>query len=104
MGNCNGEALTFKELREQEEKAKPPKAVEATAKVALPAFSDSDSEGEAFSAILNTMRQNNAEDFGFNYANNIAGFSIIGVVSEDNLPNYEAMKETEFFQDKSCRI
>ena len=34
----------------------------------------------------------------------VAGFSILGVVTEDNIPNYAVMKETEFIADKSCIV
>ena len=37
-----------------------------------------------------------------NYYQNIAEFSIDGVITAENLPNYEMMAETEFIADKSC--
>ena len=104
MGNCDGKAITFKQLREIEEKKSAPKAEEATAKISPPTVSDSDSEEERMNSILQTMTQNNCEDFGYNYANNIAGFSILGVVTEDNIPSYELLKEKGPAYDNNCII
>ena len=104
MGKCDGKAITFKELREEEEKNNTPKANQSTAKISPPAVSDSDSDGEMFNSFISTIKQNNSEDFGYNYVQNIAGFSINGVVTEDNIPNYKVMKATEFIADKSCIV
>merc|ERR1712055_1282931 len=69
-----------------------------------PAISESDSDGEEFNSYINTVKTNNSEDFGYNYVQNIAVFSINDVVTADNLPNYGVMKETESIADKSCIV
>ena len=96
--------LVLKELKAAEELSKNPNANGSTAKISPPAASDSDSDGEEFNSYINTIKQNNSDDFGYNYVQNITGFSILGVVTEDNIPNYGVMKETEFIADKSCIV
>ena len=98
VGKCDGKAITFKQLKLQENNVDEatPKANGSTAKISPPAVSDSDSDEETINSIINTIRQNNSEDFGYGYAQNVAEFSINGVVTEDNIPNYAIMKETEF--------
>ena len=86
-----------------EEKSNP-KANESTAKISPPAIYGSDSEGEEFNSIFNAIKRDRSEEFGFNYAQNIAVFSIDGVITAENLPNYEMMAETEFIADKSCIV
>ena len=106
VGKCDGKAITFKQLKLQQSKEDEaaPKANGSTAKISPPAVSDSDSDGEMFNSFISTIKQNNSEDFGYNYVQNIAGFSINGVVTEDNIPSYKVMKETEFIADKSCIV
>merc|ERR1712105_122102 len=107
VGKCDGKAVTFKQMRETkaaEEKSRKPKANESTAKISPPTVLDSDSDEELFNSYINTINQNNTDDFGYDYALNSAEFSILGVVTENNIPNYAVMKETEFIADKSCII
>ena len=78
-----------------------PKANESTAKITPPATNGSDSDEECDS-IINNMMKERSEEFGINYYQNIAEFSIDGVITAENLPNYEMMAETEFIADKSC--
>ena len=107
MGICDGKPITFKQLKiekDVKEEKSNPKANESIAKMSPPAISESDSDAEEFNSYINTIKKNNSEEFGFNYVQNIAVFSIDGVITAENLPDYEVMKETELVADKSCIV
>ena len=105
-GKCDGKPITFKQLKANKDvtEEKPsPKANESTAKITPPATYGSDSDEECDS-IINNMMTERSEEFGINYYQNIAKFSIDGVITAENLPNYEMMAETEFVADKLSLI
>merc|ERR1712105_291157 len=103
---CYGKPTTFKQLKINKNvtEGKPsPKANESTAKITPPPTYGSDSD-EDTDLIINNMVTNSSEEFGNNYYQNVAGFSIEGVITAEDLPNYDLMAETEFVADKSCII
>merc|ERR1712030_215296 len=107
VGKCDGKPITFKQLKIQknaENKPTTPEANEATTKISPTKVLDSDSDEEEFNSYINIINQKNSDDFGYSYATNITEFSILGVITEDNMPNYAIMKETEFIADKSCIV
>ena len=98
---CDGKPLTFKQFKANNEGK--PKAVESTAKITTPSISGSDSD-EDTDLIINNIRESRSEEFGDNYYQNVAGFSVEGVITAEDLPNYDVMALTEFVADKSCII
>merc|ERR1712074_342726 len=105
-GKCDGKPITFKQLKINKNVAeeKPsPKANESTAKITPPPTYGSDSD-EDTDFIINNIVTNRSEEFGNNYYQNVAGFSVEGVITAEDLPDYDIMKETEFVADKSCII
>lgn len=101
--HCDGKPLTFKQLKINKEGKPNPKANKSTAKFSPPPIYGSDSDEDA-DLIINNMMTRRTEEFGNNYYENIAGFSVEGVITAEDLPNFDKMAETEFVADKSCII
>ena len=99
--HCDGKPLTFKQFKLNKEGK--PKAVESTAKITPPSISGSDSD-EDTDLIINKIRESRSEEFGDNYYQNVAGFSVEGVITAEDLPKFDIMSLTEFIADKSCII
>ena len=101
VGKCDGKPMTFKQLKiakKAEEDAATPKANGSTAKISPSAALESDSDEEQFNSYIKDIKQTSTSDFGYNYVQNIAGFSIIGVVTEDNLPNYKKNERNRIYR------
>ena len=96
IGKCDGKRVTFKQLKEAK-----PSTPTATAQITTPAPADIDSNTDEIAQIFSEMHTQNDE---FGYRGNVAGFSIDRVITEETIPNYEVLKETEFVADKSCII
>ena len=102
IGKCDGKPITFKQLKAFRQNTPAPKANEATARVSPPSTVGSDSESEEFNSTFGAFNRQQSEEFG--YGQNVAGFSIDGVITAESIPSYAELKETESISDKSCII
>ena len=78
-----------------------PNASESTARISTSPPVDSDSDNDELANTFAVFKDQ-AEEFG--YSHNVAVFSVDRVITAETLPNYAALKETEFVSDKSCII